>query len=116
MRHRKAGNRLSRNSAHRRALFRNQTTDLLRNGKVVTTEAKAKQVRGIAEKVITLGRAGTLHARRQALAYVFDENVVKKLFDELGPRYKDRSGGYTRISRLGPRRGDNAEMVQLELV
>lgn len=116
MRHRKAGNRLSRDSAHRRSLFRNQTTDFLRSGKLVTTEAKAKEVRGFAERMITLGRQGTLHARRQALAFLFDENVVKKVFDELGPRYKDRPGGYTRLYKLGQRKGDNAEMAQLELV
>ncbi len=116
MRHRMAGRTLGRTSSHRRALFRNQTTDLLRYEKLVTTEAKAKEVRGLAEKMITLGKKGTLHHRRQALTFLFDEKVVKKLFDELAPRFEERSGGYTRLTKLGPRKGDNAPMVQLELV
>ncbi len=116
MAHRIAGRRLSRSPSHRLAMFRNQVTDLLRHEKIVTTEAKAKEVRIIAEKVITLGRDGTLHARRQALRIVSDKDVVKKIFDDLGPRYASRPGGYTRIIKLGPRQGDAARMAQLELV
>lgn len=116
MAHRIAGRRLSRTTSHRLAMFRNQVTDLLRHEKIVTTEAKAKELRSIAEKVITLGRRGTLHARRQALRIVSDKDVVKKIFDELGPRYASRPGGYTRIIKLGPRQGDGARMAQLELV
>jgi large subunit ribosomal protein L17 len=116
MRHLKSGKKFGRSTAHRRALFRNQTTDFLRHGKLVTTEAKAKRIRSLAEQVITLGKGGSLHQRRQAAAYLFDTAVVKKVFDELAPRYKDRPGGYTRIVKLGPRPGDNADVVQLELV
>ncbi len=107
---------MGRSSAHRRSLYRNQTTDLLRYGKLVTTEAKAKEVRGLAEEMITLGKHATLHHRRQAAAYILDAAVVKKVFDELAPRYKDRPGGYTRLVKLEPRKGDNAAVVQLELV
>ncbi len=116
MAHRIAGRRLSRSTSHRLAMFRNQVTDLLRHGKIVTTEAKAKEVRSVAEKVITLGRHGTLHARRQALRIVSDKDVLKKIFDDLGPLYAGRPGGYTRIIKLGPRQGDGARMAQLELV
>jgi large subunit ribosomal protein L17 len=116
MRHRVAGRRLSRSTGHRRALYRNLVTDLLRYEKVVTTEAKAKEVRPLAEKVITLGKQGTLHARRQALSFVLDKRVVDKVFEEVGPRYLDRPGGYTRVVKLGPRLGDGAPMAQLELV
>lgn len=116
MRHRKAGKHLSRNSAQRRALYRSQVTDLLRHEKIVTTEAKAKAVRGVAEHMITLGKQGGLHQRRQALGYVFDGQVVRKLFTEIAPRYGERNGGYTRLTKLGPRKGDNAPLVQLELV
>ena len=97
-------------------MYRNLVTDLLRYEKVVTTEAKAKEVRGMAEKIITLGKNGSLHSRRQALSFVSDENVVAKLFDELGPRYATRPGGYTRIIKLQPRIGDGAPMARLELV
>ncbi|MGB9791935.1 MAG: 50S ribosomal protein L17 [Thermacetogeniaceae bacterium] len=103
-------------SDHRRMMLRNLVTSLLRHERIETTEARAKEVRSIAEKMITLGKRGDLHARRQALAYLLDESVVKKLFDETAPRYKDRSGGYTRMVRLGYRRGDGAPMVLLELV
>jgi len=116
MRHHNAGSRLGRDSAHRRALYRNQTTDLLRHEKLETTEAKAKEVRGFAERMITLGKKGELHHRRQALAFMTDKKVVKKLFDELAPRYTERQGGYTRITRLRLRKGDGALMVKLELV
>lgn len=116
MRHRIAGRKLSRSKSHRRALYRNLVTDLLRYEKIVTTEAKAKEVRSMAEKMVTLGKDGTLHARRRALAFIYDKHVVEKVFDDIGPRYGERQGGYTRILRLGPRLGDNAPMVQLELV
>jgi large subunit ribosomal protein L17 len=98
------------------ALYRNLVTDLLRYEKIVTTEAKAKEARPLAEKVITLGKKGNLHARRQALAFVYDTKVVDKIFTELGPRYANRPGGYTRVVKLGPRSGDGAPMAQLELV
>ena len=116
MRHRMAGRKLSRTADHRLAMYRNQVTDLLRYGKIVTTEPKAKEVRSLAEKMITLGKAGNLGARRQALAFITSKDVVKKVFDEIGPRYSDRPGGYTRMAKLGPRQGDGALMVQLELV
>jgi large subunit ribosomal protein L17 len=108
--------KLGRDSAHRKAMLRNLVTDLLREGRITTTEMRAKEARRMAEKMITLGKRGDLHARRQALAYIFDEDVVKKLFDEIAPDYEDRQGGYTRILKLGPRRGDGAEEVYLELV
>jgi large subunit ribosomal protein L17 len=116
MRHRVAGRRLSRSSGHRKALYRNLVTDLLRHEKIVTTEAKAREAGPLAEKMITLGKQGTLHARRQALAFVIDKKVVDKVFGEFGPRYADRPGGYTRLTKLGPRLGDGAPMAQLELV
>ena len=116
MRHRVDGRRLSRPTGHRIALYRNLVTDLLRYEKIVTTEAKAKEVRAMAEKIITLGKNGGLHARRQALAFITDKKVVSKLFDEIGPRYADRPGGYTRQVKLGRRFGDGAPMAQLELV
>jgi len=116
MRHRVAGRKFSRPTDHRLLMYRNLVTDLLRYEKIVTTEAKAKEVRGMAERMITLGKNGSLNARRQALAFVTDKKVVAKLFDELGPRYTDRPGGYTRITKLGPRLGDAAPMAQLELV
>lgn len=116
MRHRVAGRKLSRATDHRTALYRNLVTDLLRYGKIVTTEAKAKETRPLAEKVITLGKKGNLHARRQALTFIYDTKVVDKIFTELGPRYSSRQGGYTRVVKLGPRSGDGAPMAQLELV
>jgi large subunit ribosomal protein L17 len=97
-------------------MYRNLVTDLLRYGKIVTTEAKAKEIRGMAEKIITLGKDGSLPARRRALSFVNDKKVVAKLFDELGPRYTARPGGYTRIIKLQPRIGDGAPMARLELV
>lgn len=108
--------KLGRPTAHRKMMLRNIVTDLLREGRITTTVTRAKEARRDAEKMITLAKRGDLHARRQALAYVLDETVVKKLFDEIGPKYTDRNGGYTRILKLGPRQGDNAEMVFLELV
>lgn len=116
MRHRVAGHQLSRTSSHRKALYRNLVTDLLRYDKIVTTEAKAKAARPLAEHIITLGKQGTVDARRQALAIVTDKKVVEKVFKELGPKYASRPGGYTRLTKIGPRSGDNAPMTQMELV
>ena len=116
MRHRKTGRQLGRNSSHRKAMFRNMVTSLFEHERVQTTDAKAREVRRVAEKLITLGKRGDLHARRQALAYVRSKTVVAKLFAELSPRYANRPGGYTRIVKLGSRRGDNAPMSLVELV
>ena len=108
--------KLGRDSAHRRSMLRNLVTDLFREGRITTTDMRAKEAGRQAEKLITIAKKGDLHARRQALAYLFDEDVVTKLFDEIAPGYADRNGGYTRILKLGPRQGDNAEVVYLELV
>ena len=108
--------KLGRNSAHRRSMLRNLVTDLLREGRITTTLDRAKEAGREAEKMITLAKRGDLHARRQVLAYIFDEDVVTKLFDEIAPEYAERNGGYTRVLKLGPRQGDNAEGVYLELV
>jgi large subunit ribosomal protein L17 len=116
MRHLKSGRQLSRNSAHRWALMRNMITALLREEKIRTTDPKAKELRRWADRVITLGKRGSLHARRQALGIVQDKAVVRKLFDTIAPRFKDRPGGYTRIIKLGIRRGDAAQMSLIELV
>jgi len=116
MRHKVAGTKLGRASGHRQAMYRNLVTDLLGYEKITTTEAKAKEVRGLAEKMITLGKAGDLSSRRQVLSFIMDKKVVEKVFAELAPRYAERPGGYTRIIKLGPRLGDGAAMVQLELV
>jgi large subunit ribosomal protein L17 len=110
------GRRLARSSGHPRAQNRNLVTALLQHEQILTTEARARQVRGLAEKMITLGKKGGLPARRQALAFIFDEKVTEKVFDELASRYAQRAGGYTRTTKLGPRQGDGAPMVQLELV
>ncbi len=116
MRHKMTGRKLGRDSGHRRAMYRNLVTDLLDYEKITTTEAKAKEVRGLAEKMITLGKGGGLHSRRRALAFILDKKVAEKVFVELAPRYAERPGGYTRITKLGPRLGDGAAMVQLELI
>jgi large subunit ribosomal protein L17 len=116
MRHHIAGRKLSRYSSHRWALYRNLVTALLSKGKIITTEAKAKEIRGLTEKIITLGKEGTLPSRRRALAFSTDQKVVDKLFEEIAPMYSDRPGGYTRLVKLGPRHGDNAAMAQIELV
>lgn len=105
-----------KNSSYRRAMYRNLVTDLLGYEKIKTTETRARQVRGLAEKMITLGKKGGLHSRRQALSFIFDGDVTAKVFSELAERYADRPGGYTRIIKLGRRVGDGALMVQLELV
>jgi large subunit ribosomal protein L17 len=108
--------KLGRPTAHRKAMLRNLVTDLLREGRITTTEMRAKEAGRIAEKMITLGKRGDLHARRQALSYIYSEDVVTKLFNDIAKKYEDRNGGYTRILKLGPRRGDAAEEVFLELV
>jgi len=116
MRHASRGKKLGRDSAHRKALYANLTCSLLEHERIKTTEAKAKAVKPIAEQMITLGRRGDLHARRQALAFLRSQEIVHKLFSEVGPRMADRPGGYSRIIKIGHRPGDAAEMVYLELV
>lgn len=116
MRHRVAGRHLKRDSSHRKALFRNLITELLRHERIETTEAKAKAIRADAEKLITLAKRGDVHARRLAARTITDPDVTKKLFDTLGARYKERPGGYTRLFKVGPRLGDAAEVVIMELV
>ena len=116
MNHGRNQRKLSRTSSHRKALLRNMVTSLLEHEAIRTTDAKAKELRGVAEKMITLGKRGTLHARRQALATIRSKEVTAKLFDELAGRYRQRAGGYTRILKLGPRPGDAAPMAIIELV
>jgi large subunit ribosomal protein L17 len=116
MRHQVKKGKLGRNTAHRRALVRNMVTSFLEVERIRTTLAKARAVRPVAEKMITLAKRGTLHARRQALAYMTKEAAVQKLFTELGPRFAERPGGYTRIVKLDKRMGDGASMAMLELV
>jgi len=116
MRHKVSGRRFDRPGDERNQMFRNLVRSLMRHERLKTTEAKAKEVKPMAEKMITLGKDGSLHARRQALAYINDKDIVKKLFDEIGPRFAARPGGYTRIIKLGPRNGDGAAMAQLEFV
>ena len=108
--------KLGRNTSARKALFRSILTSFFAYERIETTEAKAKTINGLADKLITLGKRGDLHARRQVLSYLMSEEVVTKLFDVIAPKYVDRQGGYTRIMKLGPRRGDAAPMVILELV
>ncbi|HBG16223.1 MAG TPA: 50S ribosomal protein L17 [Firmicutes bacterium] len=108
--------RLGRPLGHRKALFRNMVTDLLTHGKIETTEVKAKELRMLAENLITWGKQGDIHARRQVAMVISDKDVVKKLFNEIATRYTERNGGYTRIVKLGPRRGDAAPMALIELV
>ena len=116
MRHQRAGKKLGRDSAHRKALYANLACSLIEHGRIKTTEAKAKAVKPFAEQMITLGKRGDLAARRQAIAELRSQDVVHQLFAEVAPRFADRPGGYTRIVKLGPRQGDAAEMVYLELV
>lgn len=116
MRHNKAGRRLGRTTSHREAMFRNMVTSLLNHEKITTTDAKAKEIRSVAEKMITLGKRGDLHAMRLAAAYIREKSVVTKLFSTIAPRYKERSGGYTRIIKLGIRQGDTAPISLIELV
>ena len=115
MRHLKAGRKLNRTSAHRKALFRNMVTSLIDHEQVRTTDAKAKELRRIADRMITLGKRGSLHARRQALSYIRSRSVVTKLFDEVAARFKERPGGYTRVVKIGHRHGDAAPMSIIEL-
>jgi large subunit ribosomal protein L17 len=116
MRHLKKGRHLNRSSSHRKALLQNLAVSVLVHERVHTTEAKAKEVRGLIDRIITWGKRGDLHARRLAVRKVRSRTVVKKVFDELAPKYRDRPGGYTRITKVGNRNGDNAPMVVLELV
>ena len=116
MRHHRAGRKLGRDAAHRKALYANLTASLIEHGRIKTTVAKAKEVRPVAEEMITLGRRGDVPARRQALKFLRSQDVVHKLFSDVGPRFSDRAGGYSRIVKLGPRQGDAAEMAYLELV
>lgn len=116
MRHARAGKKLGRDSAHRKALYSNLAGALITHGRIQTTEAKAKAVKPLAEQMITLGRRGDLHARRLALSFLRSQDVVHTLFADVGPRFADRPGGYTRIVKIGPRPGDAAQMVYLELV
>ncbi|MEE1046318.1 MAG: 50S ribosomal protein L17 [Clostridia bacterium] len=108
--------KLGRPTDQRRAMLRNLTTSLLENGRIETTVTRAKEVQKLADKMVTLGKSNTLHTKRQALSYITKRDVVIKLFDEIAPKYSERNGGYTRIIKMGPRRGDAAEMAILELV
>lgn len=116
MRHRKAGRKLNRTSSHRKAMFANMSAALIKHEQIVTTLPKAKELRPIVEKLITLGKRGDLHARRQAIAQIRDEAMVKKLFEVLAARYADRQGGYCRIMKAGFRYGDNAPVAVIEFV
>ena len=116
MRHKISGRQFGRASGPRRAMFRIMVTNLLRHGQIKTTVAKAKAIRPLTEKMVTLGKAGTLHDRRQAAAFITDKSVVKAVFDDIAPRFQERNGGYTRITRLGVRPGDAAEMALIELI
>ena len=116
MRHGKAGRKLNRTSSHRKAMFANMAASLIEHEQIVTTLPKAKELRPIVEKLVTLGKRGDLHARRQAIAAIRDESLVRRLFDTLAPRYSSRNGGYTRIMKAGFRQGDNAAMAVIEFV
>lgn len=116
MRHRKKGRQLGRQTKHRWALFRSLVTSLLEHERIETTEAKAKEIRGFTDRMITLGKEGTLPARRQALSFIRSKDVVSKLFSDVAPRFKDRSGGYTRMVKTRRRIGDAAKLVAIELV
>ena len=116
MRHQRRGRKLGRDAAHRKALYANLASALIEHGRIKTTQAKAKEVRPIAEQMITLAKRGDVAAHRQAVAYLRSKSVAHRLFTDVAPRFADRPGGYTRIVKLGPRAGDAAEMVYLELV
>ncbi|WP_295809126.1 50S ribosomal protein L17 [uncultured Nitratireductor sp.] len=116
MRHGKSGRKLNRTASHRKALFANMAASLIEHEQIVTTLPKAKELRPIVEKLVTLGKRGDLHARRQAVSAIRDESLVKRLFDTLAPRYAERNGGYTRIMKAGFRHGDNAPMAVIEFV
>lgn len=116
MRHNKSGKRLGRNSSHRRAMLRNMATSLIENERITTTDIRAKELRKVVEKLITLGKRGDLHARRQAASVLMTKQSVQKLFEQVAPRFHQRPGGYTRIIKLGYRQGDNATLSLIELV
>lgn len=116
MRHQKAGRKLGRTSSHRDAMLRNMTTSFFKHERIETTDAKAKELQKIVEKMVTLGKKGDLHSRRQVLRVIYDKEVIKTLFDTITPRYHDRNGGYTRIIKIGRRRGDNAPLSIIELI
>jgi large subunit ribosomal protein L17 len=116
MRHGKAGRKFDMPTSQRRAMFRTLTAAVIRHGGVQTTQARAKEVQRIVDRMITLGKSDTVHARRQALAFIDDRDVVQHLFDEVGPKYRERPGGYTRVVKIGQRKGDAAEIARLELV
>jgi len=116
MRHKMSGRKLGRKSQHRKAMFSNMAASLIKHEQIKTTLPKAKEMRGVVDKLITLGKSGTLHDRRRAYAFLRDDATVAKLFETLGPRYKERSGGYTRVLKAGHRYGDAAAMAILELV
>lgn len=116
MRHAKRGRKLGRTASHRRAMLNNMATSLFQHGALRTTLPKAKELRGVAERLITFAKRGDLHARRQVLRRIQNKVIVSKLFDEIGPSYSDRQGGYTRVLKIGPRRGDSTEMCLIELV
>lgn len=116
MRHNVRGRKLGRTSAHRTAMFRNQLASLVANESIVTTVAKAKELRPLAERLVTQGRKDTVHSRRRVRRWISERKLVKKLFDEIAPRYQDRPGGYLRITKLGPRQGDGAELAKIEFV
>ncbi|MCK9487620.1 MAG: 50S ribosomal protein L17 [Dehalococcoidia bacterium] len=116
MRHGKAGRKFDMPTSQRRAMYRTITTAVIRHGGVLTTEARAKETRRIVEKMITLGKRGSIHARRQAQAFIEDRDVVQQLFDEVAPKYSERPGGYTRVVKLGQRKGDAARIARIELV
>lgn len=116
MRHRKKGRQLSRTRPHKRATLRNMATSLFRHERIRTTEAKAKELRSFAEKLITVARSDDLHHRRQVRRHIADKEILAKLFEQIGPRYRERDGGYVRVLKLGARRGDGAEMAIVELV
>jgi len=116
MRHRRAGRKLGRTTAHREMMMRNLVTSLLLYEKIITTAAKAKELRSVAEKMVTLAKRGDLHARRQAAEVLMEEKALKKLFDTIGGRYQDRNGGYTRITKLDYRMGDGAPLAAIELI
>ena len=116
MRHRNAHRKLSRNTSHRRALLRNLVTDLLEHGRLMTTLPKAKEIRPLAEKMITLGKRDNLHARRQVQSYLMRDSIAKTVFDTIAPKFADRNGGYSRIIKLGNRKGDGADLAIIELL
>lgn len=116
MRHGKFGKKLGRTTSHRQAMLRNMVTSLIRTEKITTTDSKAKVLKSLADRMITLGKRGDLHARRQALSFIRDRHMVVKLFDELSPRFRERQGGYTRVMKMGYRHGDNAPVSVIEFI